>query len=244
MERWQKFELLFRLIGKSRLSEKSELMISVLKDFRLDRPDEIVIHSAVMYEPELLEKIILAENASECSAMVTRLSEKINANKSNLFNLMADLRRGYWGSPQDDLINPVDSLHQKNLYEPSRITPSNPWSSEEDRQLRDEIGKGLSLKEIKYIHNRTRGEINQRIKDLNIGVTVVNPPGRDKRPGPLCRYPNRPTYNGHYIWSKKEDVDLAEEYSSGVPLKTISERHGRTEHAIMLRVLKLNLKRV
>lgn len=43
-----------------------------------------------------------------------------------------------------------------------------PWTTEEDSQLEEEVRKGLSLKEISDIHQRTKGAITSRLKKIGL----------------------------------------------------------------------------
>lgn len=94
-----------------------------------------------------------------------------------------------------------------------------PWQPDELEELKSMAADKVSLKEMSNQLGRTANSLKMKLKSLGL---------YEPRPAP------KP-------WEEDDEKQLVQLYNDGVPFAEIAERFGRTESAIVSRLVKLRV---
>jgi len=120
--------------------------------------EDIVEEKEIDYENEEVE-----ETEEDLLERLTQNVNKFNVHES-------DMNRDYEHAYRSTVLSMSDEeIESCTMYKAMKNNASAyaGWTVEEERQLIDEVAKGMSVKEIAAIHQRTRGAIRSRIKKIN-----------------------------------------------------------------------------
>ena len=92
-----------------------------------------------------------------------------------------------------------------------------PWTADETEELRQMAQDGVSRTEMSAQLGRTPGSVKMKLQSLGLYV-----------PKPVAR-----------PWSSEDDAALVQQYCDGTSIATLATAFGRTENAILRRLILL-----